>query len=72
MSYVKYEHHGKEVFVRKDLKGKHREHCLCWSCKKLNTQDRAKNCNIANTLYENCKLFNVVTPVWECPFFEEV
>jgi hypothetical protein len=25
---IKYKHHGREVFVQEELKGKHREHCL--------------------------------------------
>ena len=70
--YIKYEHHGKDVVVREDLKGKHREHCLCFSCDKLHIGNRLKNCNIANTLFNNCKLYNIVTPVWECPFFTEI
>lgn len=38
--FVKYNHHGKEVWVREDLKGTHREHCLCFNCKKLNIENR--------------------------------
>ena len=29
---VEYEHHGSNVKVREDLKGKHRDHCLCFRC----------------------------------------
>lgn len=70
MEIITYNHHGKDVKVRKDLKGTHREHCLCFSCKKLNIENRENNCFIANALYENCCKFNVVTPVFECPDYK--
>ena len=28
-NFVQYNHHGIDVVVREDLKGTHREHCLC-------------------------------------------
>jgi hypothetical protein len=68
---IKYLHHGKEVFVREDLKGLHREHCLCFRCEKLNTFDHTKNCAIAKTLYSIDILLHITTPVWECPEFKE-
>jgi len=66
--YIRYIHHGTWVWVREDLKGKHREHCLCHSCKyfQLNTH---WNCPIAQANYENCVKYSIVTPVWECPNF---
>lgn len=67
---VQYEHHGAIVSVREDLKGKHREHCLCFSCKHFNP-GTAANCEIAQATYENCVKFNTTTPVFECPKFEE-
>lgn len=63
---VSYEHHGKEVSVREDLKGKHREYCLCYDCPNFKLENEEK-CPIAAAVYENCKKFNLVTPVWECP-----
>jgi len=71
MKYEKYMHHGNKVWVRSDLIGKHREYCLCMVCKKLDTINRHKNCPIANAVFKNCKQFNLVTPMWECPNFEE-
>ena len=68
--YVRYEHHGRQVFVREDLKGKHRDHCLCFSCGKFTPDNRRTNCPIANALYSNCVQFGVVTPVYECPEFK--
>ena len=71
--FEKYDHfgNGKEEWVRSDLKGKHREHCLCWSCHLFNSEDRDKNCKIARANYAHCVEFNLVLPVWECPEFVE-
>lgn len=68
---IKYEHHGRKVFVDEDLKGTHREHCLCFRCQKLNIESRKKNCPIANKLYALCCKFGLTTPVGECPEFKE-
>ena len=64
-----YEHHGVKVAVRSDLKGKHREHCLCFTCQtfKPNTDE---NCPIAQAVFENCVKYNITTPMWECPRFK--
>lgn len=69
--YEKYNHHGKDVWVDSELKGKHREHCLCHSCEKLDVTNREKNCPIANAVFKNCVDFDLVTPVYECPEFKE-
>jgi len=38
---IKYIHHGETVSVEKHLKGKHREHCLCWqNCKNFKPEDK--------------------------------
>jgi len=70
MPIIKYEHFGQMVSVREDLKGKHRDHCLCYKCKKFQPCER-DNCKIAQMLYSLCVLANLVTPVWECGDFEE-
>lgn len=67
-NFEQYDHHDATVWVNSDLKGKHRGHCLCFSC------DRFKpgsddNCYIAKRIYANCVEFNLVTPVYECPEF---
>ena len=67
----KYTHHGKEVSVRSDLKGKHREYCLCFKCEKLDIVNRGKNCKIADVIYFHCQMFNVTTPVFECGEFQK-
>ena len=66
-----YVHHGILVWVNKELKGKHKEYCLCYSCKHFMPEDREKNCAIANLLYAVDVATGLVTPVWECPEFEE-
>lgn len=74
--FEKYEHHGTEVHVKSELKGKHRDHCLCYSCTKFKPNEpgqknRIDNCYIANRVFNLCTLFDLVLPVWECPNFEE-
>ena len=66
--YQKYKHHDAEVWVNPNLRGKHRQHCLCWDCKNFhpNTND---NCSIANKLFQICVDHDLVTPVYECPKF---
>ena len=67
----RYEHHGQEVAVQAHLKGKHREHCLCYQCDKFRPWDREGNCPRANLVYALCVAFDMTTPVWECPEFVE-
>lgn len=68
--YVEYEHHGVSVMVREDLKGRHREFCLCYSCKYFHPGED-DNCPTAHRVFRTCVNEGVVTPVWECPLFEE-
>ena len=68
--YTRYIHHGKEVWVQDDLKGQHRENCLCYKCKKYTPDDRENCCPIANALYRFAVLTDIVCPVWECKQFE--
>ena len=71
--YEKYKHWEgcPEVWVRKDLKGKHREHCQCWEpYAKFHPEDRAKNCKRANLIFSVCVALDMTLPVWECPEFE--
>ena len=69
-AYEQYKHHGQNVWVRKDLRGRHREHCLCHSCKKLDMENRENTCPIAELLYRFCVLTGCTTPVFECPKFD--
>lgn len=66
-----YQHHGKYVAVRSNLRDKHREHCLCFLCVEFNPHDREMNCDIANKLYAFDCEHGLVTPVWECPVFKD-
>jgi hypothetical protein len=70
-SFDKYVHHNTPVYVRKDLKGHHREYCLCYHCENLDIEDVEKNCPIANVLYRFNILAGITTPVWECKEFKE-
>jgi hypothetical protein len=73
MKFVSYDHYGSINFVREDLKGQHREHCLCFSCLKFHPkpEDMSENCPRARLLYNFCVLTGMVTPVWECSEFAE-
>ena len=73
MQVEKYNHHGNEVSVQTHLKGKHRDHCLCWqNCKHFTPDDCESNCEIANANFANCVKFKTVQPVWECPKYESI
>jgi len=67
--YVEYVHHDIDVWVRGDLKGKHRENCLCFACERFTPEDRDNSCLTANHLYSLCCLTGLTTPVYECPDF---
>lgn len=66
---TQYEHHGQQVHVLEQVKGRHRRHSLCYACNKFKPEYRSANCEIANAIYDNCVDFGVVTPVYECPSF---
>lgn len=70
--YALYMHHDRMVMVRSELRGLHRDYCLCFSgCKKFRPDlPRKENCPIADAIYVNCVEYGVVTPVWECPEVE--
>ena len=69
--FVLYNHHGVMVWVQQSLKGKHREHCACFFCTKFDPINRERNCSIANQLFKLCTEYSLVTPVYECPHFEQ-
>lgn len=69
MKTEKYIHHGEEVSVVSEVKGMHRDHCLCYNCKLFYLEDREANCQRANLLFAFCVLHNMTTPVYECPIF---
>jgi hypothetical protein len=63
---IKYNHHGTEVFVDEELKGKHRDNCLCFKCGRFNPGMPETNCPKANLLYAVCIAESMTTPVYEC------
>jgi len=67
---VGYLHHGNYVYADQDLKGKHKEHCLCWRCELFTPENQETNCKIANLNFANCVLNDLVLPVYECPKFK--
>jgi hypothetical protein len=70
--FEQYEHHGKKVWTFKDLRGKHRQHCLCFHCSKFHPGVPETNCHIANLNYAVCLAFSLTLPVYECPEFDGV
>jgi hypothetical protein len=68
--FVQYERHGRVVWVDEMQKGLHKDVCLCYSCSRFKP-DHKENCRIAKELYALCVKENLVTPVLECPLFEE-
>ncbi len=69
--FIQIEHHGARVWANRELAGKHREHCLCYSCSKFKPGD-ISNCGIARRLYFLCVEEGLVTPVYECPCFKPI
>ena len=61
--YVRYCHHGSFVWVRVDLKSRHRQYCHCWACARMKPGDRKGNCRVANVLYALCILLGMVLVV---------
>ena len=67
---TRYRHHGQHVAVQEHLKGRHREHCLCYRCVHFRP-DTLSNCYIAKATLEHCRKYAITTPVWECALFRE-
>jgi len=69
--FERYRHHGENpVWVRADLRGRHRDHCLCCDCKRFHPGESG-NCPVAQAVYQNCLNYQLVTPIWECPRFTQ-
>lgn len=68
MKTEKYIHHNVTVTVNSELKGRHKEICLCHRCVHFQPNTEA-NCPIAQKNYEMDVQYNLVTPVIECPYF---
>ena len=65
-----YTHHGNRVAVFGDLRGLHRDCCLCYECAKFKPESREENCPTASLLYALCVRCGLTTPVWECPDYQ--
>ena len=67
MKTEKYQHHDRTVHVVSEVKGKHREHCLCHSCGKFKP-GKSDNCVYAQHNYTFCLMPGgpMVVPVYEC------
>lgn len=68
---ISYNHHGRDVFVKSSMKGRHRDICLCFAgCAhfKPNEED---NCTIAQENFNLCKKHGTVQPVLECPKYHK-
>jgi hypothetical protein len=66
-----YEHDGVVVATKAHLKNKHFDYTLCSSCKSFKPSS-PDNCNIVKAVYKNCIAYNILTPIFECPNFEEI
>ena len=64
-------HHGVEVSVISEVKGLHRQHCLCHQNCKHFKPNTPENCEIAQANYELCVKHNLTTPVYECAKYEK-
>jgi len=69
--FIHYIHHGIDIAVREDLKGTHRDVCLCYDCEIFKPGLPEKNCPIANLIFGVCLATGVVLPVYECPIFRQ-
>lgn len=67
---IEYNHHGIMVKVDEDLRGKQREHCLCFRCLKF-SPNTGFNCVIAQQNFELCQRYGLTLPVYECAYFAE-
>ena len=68
---IRYIHHDQNMAVDSELKGKHKEHCLCYRCLYFWPEIPQKSCSVANILHNLNVTCGLVTPVWECTDFEE-
>jgi len=66
--FEQYDHGWGLVWVRSDLRGRHRDFCECYKCE-LFHPGQSDNCERAQASYEFCVKWDCVTPMWECPDF---
>lgn len=67
-NFEQYSHHDIAMWVRKNLKGKHRLLCMCYNCESFHPC-KQNNCPKAQELYRFDVQNSMVTPVLECRDF---
>jgi len=67
--YEQYEKKGKKVWVKKELKERQKEFCMCWDCQKFKPEIEDKGCSIIKEVLELAVKKSIVLPVWECELF---
>ena len=68
--YEKYERSGKTAWVRSDLKGRQKQFCMCWDCRRFSPESEDKGCPVIRQVLKVAADSNIVLPVWECELFE--
>ena len=72
---IRYEHvWGERKVLTNVLEqnvGKHRDSCLCYHNCRFFHPGHPDNCRIAEELYQLDVKYDMVTPVWECPKYQE-
>lgn len=76
MEIIRFEHKHTngtttEVAGFAELRGRHRENCLCYQCDNFKP-GQPDNCEIANSNYQQALKYGIVTPVFECPKFVQI
>ncbi len=59
-----------KTWVRKDLKGRQKEFCMCWDCVKFMPETEHKGCSMIKDVLLLASRNSIVLPVWECAAFE--
>ncbi len=69
--YQAYAANGKTVWARADMKGKQKEYCICWACRKFEPEAVDKGCPIIRSVLGLAADTGTILPVWACPEFEK-
>ncbi len=69
MSYSRQQRGDSERWVRTDLDGRHKEHCMCWDCASFKPEREDKGCAVIQQVLGLAAKENIVLPVWECARF---
>ncbi|HNW92866.1 MAG TPA: hypothetical protein PKM88_08160 [bacterium] len=69
--YRQMERDGVTTWVRSDLCGRQKEHCLCWACRAFQPEREDKGCPAIRAVLQLATKRRLVLPVWECAAFSE-